>query len=181
MKKITFFFLLVLLTITSFSYSQSTIRFGLKGGLNYANFSGSDINTDALTSYHAGVLLELNLFDNLAIQPELFYSTVGATYTNTIENIKSELGYISIPLIAKFNLSELFYIELGPQASFLLINKDDVYNDYNKSDFSVNAGLGINLSKNIFGSARYNLGVTEIRRDTEIKNAAVQFSVGFIF
>ncbi|WP_338409233.1 porin family protein [uncultured Flavobacterium sp.] len=180
MKKNTLL-IVAILSLSTTIHAQSNFNFGVKAGLNYANFINTEIQTDAITSYHVGILYEMQLFDNLAIQPELFYSTVGATYTNTIENIKSELGYISIPLIAKFNLSELFYIELGPQASFLLINKDDVYNDYNKSDFSVNAGLGINLSKNIFASARYNLGVTEIRRDTEIKNAAVQFSVGFIF
>lgn len=170
-----------MLTISSFSYAQSNIKLGIKAGLNYSNFTNIEIKTDAITSYHAGLILEIGLFDNLAIQPEILYSTVGASYNNTITDVKNELGYISIPLMAKFNLSESLYLEVGPQGSFLLENRDEVYSDYNKFDFGVNAGLGVNLTKNLFASARYSLGVTEISRNADAKNAIVQASVGLLF
>lgn len=176
-----YFLLLTLLTISQITLAQSNLKFGIKGGLNYANFTNSEVNTDAITSYHAGILMEFSLFDNLAIQPELLYSTVGARYDNAITDIKNELGYISIPVLVKFSLSESLFLELGPQGSFLLENKDEVYNDYNKFDFSVNAGLGVNLTKNLFASARYNLGVTEIARDADAKNSVVQISLGLLF
>ena len=180
MKKSTFL-IITLLTISQIAVAQSNLRFGVKAGLNYANFTNTEIKTDAITSYHAGILMEFSIFDNLAIQPELLYSTVGASYDNAITDVKNELGYISIPILAKFNLSESLFLEAGPQGSFLLNKKDEVYDDYNEFDFSVNAGLGVNLTKNLFVSARYNLGVSEIARDAEAKNSVVQLSLGLLF
>ena len=180
MKK-TAFLIVTLLTISQVTLAQSNLRFGIKAGLNYANFTNTDVKTDAITSYHAGILMEFSLFDNLAIQPELLYSTVGASYDNLTEDIKNELGYISIPVLAKFNLSETLFLEAGPQGSFLLNKKDEVFDDYNRFDFSVNAGVGVNLTKNLFANARYNIGVTEIARDADAKNSVVQLSVGLLF
>lgn len=182
MKNIKGIILAIMLTTITFSYSQSNVRFGVKAGINYANFSGSDINTDAISNYHAGILVELKLFDNLAIQPELLYSTIGASYDFVGNEIKNELGYISIPVLAKFNLSQSLFLEVGPQAGFLLSNKDEVnINDYNTFDFSVNAGLGINISKNLFANARYNAGLTEVSRSADVKNSVFQVSVGLLF
>jgi opacity protein-like surface antigen len=176
-----YFLLLTLLTIFQTTNAQSNIRFGVKAGLNYANFTNTEVKTDAITSYHAGILMEFSLFDNLAIQPELLYSTVGASYDSAFTEFKNELGYISIPVLAKFNLSESLFLEAGPQGSFLLNKKDEVFDDYNKFDFSVNAGIGVNLTKNLFATARYNIGVTEIARDADAKNSVVQLSVGLLF
>ncbi|WP_339839792.1 porin family protein [uncultured Flavobacterium sp.] len=180
MKKLAFL-VVTLLTISQITNAQSNIRFGVKAGLNYANFTNTKVQTDAITNYHAGILVEISLFDNLAIQPELLYSTVGASYDSAITEFKNELGYISIPVVAKFNLSESLFLEAGPQGSFLLSKKDEVFDDYNKVDFSVNAGVGINLTKNLFASARYNVGVTEIARDADAKNSVFQLSVGLLF
>jgi hypothetical protein len=41
---------------------------------------GSDLQFDALTSLHAGLVAEIKLVDSFSIQPELLYSTQGATY-----------------------------------------------------------------------------------------------------
>lgn len=181
MKKLVFS-IVTLLTISQFNYAQSNIKFGVKAGLNYANFSNTEIQTEAITNYHAGIIVEFGLFDNLAIQPELLYSTVGASYDTAVSDFKNELGYISIPVLAKFNLSDALFLEAGPQGSFLLSKKDEVnINKYNTFDFSLNAGLGVNLTKNLFVSARYNLGVTEIARDADAKNSVFQLSAGILF
>lgn len=181
MKKIAFF-IVSLLTISQIANAQSNIRFGAKAGLNYANFTNTEIQTDAITSYHAGLLMEISLFDNLAIQPELLYSTVGASYDTAVADFKNELGYISVPVMAKFNLSETLFLEAGPQGSFLLSKKDEVnIEDYNTFDFSANVGLGLEITKNLFASVRYNLGLTEIARDADAKNSVFQVSAGIIF
>ena len=63
------------------------VKFGIKAGLNYANQNGTAITvdntnytTDAITSYHAGLVAEISLIKGFSIQPELIYSTQGATY-----------------------------------------------------------------------------------------------------
>src|SRR5690606_3564388 len=98
------------------------------GGANFANQYGDDfpdVDKEGITSYHAGLVSEIKLFDSFAIQPELLYSTQGATYKNAVAEFKNELGYLSIPVLAKFYLSKSLSLEVGPQASFLLSERND--------------------------------------------------------
>lgn len=168
--------------VLSFTAQAQLLQIGVKGGLNYANFSGSDIQTDAITSYHAGLIAEIKLLDKFAIQPELLYSTQGASYDNAGTEFKNELGYIAIPLLAKVYLSKSFSLELGPQASFLLSERNNFdVNDANTFDFAVDAGLSFKVTKNIFLQGRYVLGLTEISSNADAKNSVLQFSAGLMF
>ena len=180
MKKVIFTFML--LGIGILGTNAQTVKFGVKAGLNYANFTGSDVQTDAITSYHAGIVSEINLAKSFSIQPELLYSTQGASYENAIDEYKNELGYISLPVILKVYLSDSFSLELGPQASFLLNKKDEFnLNDYNTFDFSANAGVGLKITDTLFAQARYSLGLTEISKNADAKNSVVQVSLGIMF
>ena len=180
---------IALFSITTFAVQAQSVKFGVKAGINYANEIGTNIivnednyKTEAITSYHAGVVAEIGLVKGLAFQPELIYSTQGATYKNTLEEIKNELGYISIPAVLKIDLNKSFSLELGPQASFLLSEKNDFEaKDANTFDFSVVGGLGLKVTKNIFVQARYGLGLTEMSEDAQTKNSVVQVSAGILF
>ena len=180
---------IALFSITTFVVQAQSVKFGVKAGLNYANEIGTNIivnsenyKTEAITSYHAGVVAEIGLFKGLAFQPELIYSTQGATYTNTLEEIKNELGYLSIPAVLKIDLNKSFSLELGPQASFLLSEKNDFdAKDSNTFDFSIVGGLGLKITKSIFVQARYGLGLTEMSEDAKTKNSVVQVSAGILF
>ncbi|NRT15298.1 opacity protein-like surface antigen [Flavobacterium sp. 28A] len=166
----------------SFSAHAQLAKIGIKGGLNYANINGSEIQTDAITSYHVGLVAELKLTEKFAVQPELLYSTQGATYKNALTEFKNELGYLAIPVLAKVYLNKTISLELGPQASFLLSEKNDFdIKDSNTFDFSVNAGLGVKITENFFLQGRYNLGLTDVSKDAETKNSVVQVSAGFFF
>ena len=171
-----------LLFAISFSAQAQLLQIGAKVGLNYANFSGTDIQTDAITSYNAGLIAEIKLLDKFAIQPELLYTTQGASYKDGINEIKNELGYIAIPVLAKIYLSKSFSLELGPQASFLLSEKNNFdANDSNTFDFAVDAGLSFKITKNIFVQGRYVLGLTEVSPNADAKNSVLQFSAGLMF
>jgi opacity protein-like surface antigen len=166
----------------SISTQAQLLNFGIKGGLNYANLTGSTTKTDAITSYHVGVLAEINLSEKFSIQPELLYSTQGATYKTILGDIDNELGYLSIPVMAKIHLNKMISLELGPQASFLLSEKDefDIHNQ-NTFDFAAAGGLGFKITKSIFVQARYVLGLTEVSKDADTKNSVVQVSAGLLF
>jgi opacity protein-like surface antigen len=166
----------------SVSTQAQLLNFGVKGGLNYANLTGSTTKTDAIASYHVGVLAEINLSEKFTIQPELLYSTQGATYKTILGDIDNELGYLSIPVMAKIHLNKMISLELGPQASFLLSEKDefDIHNQ-NTFDFAAAGGLGFKITKSIFVQARYVLGLTEVSKDAETKNSVVQVSAGLLF
>lgn len=171
-----------LLLVLSFSSQAQLLQIGAKVGLNYANFSGTDIQTDAITSYHAGLIAEIKLMDKFAIQPELLYTTQGASYENAGNEFTNELGYIAIPVLAKIYLSKSFSLELGPQASFLLSQKNNFdVADPNTFEFAVDAGLSFKITKNIFVQGRYVLGLTEVSPNADAKNSVLQFSAGLMF
>jgi opacity protein-like surface antigen len=176
------FLVTTLLFALSFSAQAQFLQFGIKAGLNYSNFSGTDIQTDAITSYHGGLIAEIKLLDKFAIQPELLYTTQGASYENAGKEFKNELGYIAIPVLAKIYLSKSFSIELGPQASFLLNEKNNFdVADPNTFEFAVDAGLSFKITKNIFVQGRYVLGLTEISPNADAKNSVLQLSAGLMF
>ena len=171
-----------ILIVLSFSAQAQLLQIGVKAGLNYANFSRTEIQTDAITSYHAGLVAEIKLLDKFSIQPELLYTTQGASYENAGQEFKNELGYIAIPVLAKIYLSDSFSLELGPQASFLLSEKDKFNaKDSNTFDFGLAAGLGFKITKNIFIQGRYVLGLSEVSAEAETKNSVFQVSAGLLF
>ena len=182
-------FVTVLLVAISMNMQAQLVKFGVKAGVNYANQNGSDITvnstnytTSAITSYHAGLIAEIKLVDSFAIQPELLYSTQGATYKNAGEEFRNELGYLSIPVLAKINLNKFVSLELGPQASFLLSERNNFdVKDANTFDFAVVGGLGLNITKSLFIQGRYGLGLTDASKDAQVKNSVVQVSAGLKF
>ncbi len=180
MKKIIV--IIVLMLVSSANVQAQLLKFGIKGGLNYANLTSSNIQTDALTSYHIGLLAEIKVSDKFALQPELLYSTQGATYKTILGDIDNKLGYLSIPIMAKIYLNNTVSLELGPQASFLLSEKDqfDIENQ-STFDFAVAAGLGVKITKSIFIQGRYGLGLTEVSKNAQTKNSVVQLSAGILF
>lgn len=172
----------VLLLALSVNVQAQLLQLGVKAGINYANFTGSSVQTDAITSYHGGLVAEIKLLDKFAIQPELLYTTQGATYKTVLGDVKNELGYIAIPVLAKIYLGKSFSLEFGPQASFLLNKKGDfTINDPNTFDFAIDAGLGLKVTKSIFIEGRYVLGLTEVSSTAETKNSVLQLSAGLMF
>ncbi|MFT7164939.1 MAG: hypothetical protein ACI9CZ_001521 [Flavobacterium sp.] len=183
----------ILVAIVVFAMSNAAqaqlVKFGIKGGVNYANQNGSSItvngtnyNTDAITSYHAGLVAEVKLTDGFSIQPELLYSTQGATYKNALEEFKNELGYLSIPVLAKIHLNKTVSLDLGPQASFLLSERNNFdYKNAETFDFAAVGGLSFNITKSFFLQGRYVLGLTEASKDAQVKNSVLQVSAGFTF
>lgn len=187
MKKI------ILITVIFLGLSMNLqaqfLKFGIKGGVNIANQNGSNIiinstnyKTSEITNYHVGLVAEMKLVNSFAIQPELLYTTHGANYKNAVEDFENQLGYISIPLMAKIKLNKVISLELGPQASFLLSEKNNFDSkDTETFDFAANGGLGFSITKNLFVQARYILGLTDVSKDAEVKNSVVQISAGILF
>lgn len=178
----------VLFIATSATIQAQLVQFGVKAGVNFASQTGDAglegvaFDKEGITSYHVGVLAEIKLLEKFSIQPELLYSTQGATYKNAVDEFKNELGYLSIPVMAKFYLTKSVSLELGPQASFLLSEKNDFdVKDAETFEFGLNAGLGLKITKNLFIQGRYGLGLTEASKNADVKNSTFQISAGFLF
>jgi hypothetical protein len=182
---------LTVVLFSAFTSSAQIFRLGLKAGINYANQNGTAITvnstnykTEAITNYHIGLLAEVKLGEGFSIQPEILYSTQGAKYDaiGVVNDFTNNIGYISIPVMAKINLNNTFSLELGPQASFLLNKKNDVsINDQKNLDFGAGAGIGVHITKSLFIQGRYVVGLTEISPEAKVKNSVLQVSAGLMF
>jgi hypothetical protein len=183
MKK---FLLLAVVTVLGFTnVNAQEIKFGAKGGLNFASISGDNIKgNDVVTAFNFGVLSEIPISDKFSFQPELMYSGQGYSFNNNT----IALSYLNIPLMGKYYLTKGLSIEAGPQIGFLLSAKNektDVKDSFNTFDFGVNFGLGYKLDNGLNFGARYNLGLTDINNlegsSSKNKNGVFQLSIGYSF
>ncbi len=180
MKKL---FLLAIAVIGFSINSQAQdIKFGVKGGVNFANLtdlSGADL--DSRTGFHLGAVLQLSLMETFAIQPELLYSAQGAS----IGDFDIDLDYINIPILAKLKFAGIASVEAGPQFGFVI---NDGIEEFAQSfggdaeaksfDLGLAVGAGVEFG-GFFGQVRYNLGLTEVADDSDGKNSNFQVSVGY--
>lgn len=183
MKKIL---LLAVVTVLGFTnVNAQEIKFGAKGGLNFASISGNNsTGSDMVTSFNFGVLSEILISDKFSFQPELMYSGQGYSFNdNTIA-----LSYLNIPLMGKYYLTKGLSIEAGPQIGYLLSAKNEstnVKDTFKKVDFAANLGIGYKLENGLNFGARYNFGLSNINNldnsSSKYKNRVFQLSVGYFF
>lgn len=207
MKKV----ILTVAAIFAFGFANAQeVKYGVKAGLNLSTLTGDVEDVKSLAGFHAGGFVEIKLMDKFAIQPELLYSTQGAKSEYSISEDgfigrgeeKVKLGYLNLPVMAKYFVAPGFSIEAGPQVGFLLSAKNeydysvsgfgitesesgetDIKDSTESIDFSLNVGAGYEFNQNIFVQARYNFGLTNVAKDTDgsIKNGVVQVSIGYKF
>jgi Outer membrane protein beta-barrel domain len=178
MKKLIVAAILVIAGATS--AEAQLLKFGVKGGVNFANFNGGadEIDYSGRTGFHAGAVAEVKLFENFSIQPELLYTSQGADVDGFDD---FNLDYVSVPVLAKFYiLTDKLSLEVGPQFSFLIDEAEESFEN-ETFDFAAAGGIGLNITKNFFAQARYTIGLTEASKDAEVKNAVFQVSVGYMF
>lgn len=199
------------------SGSSTGVKFGAKAGLNMSNFGGDFEDTKAIFGFHAGAFAEIKISDKFSFQPELLYSTQGAKFDSSVtdlsgafptvekENGEINLGYINIPLMAKYYATEKLFIEAGPQVGFLVsaiedynysytvngvlvdsevLDREDVKDNYETIDYGMNLGLGYYFTENISAGVRYNFGLSNILKDSgdfKSNNGVFQLSIGYKF
>lgn len=176
-----YFTIVFALTFVSFSKAQ-VLSYGIKGGLNFSNFrdgSLSGFQFETATNYHFGLFTELKVLSNLYLQPELLYSTVGAQFNRVGFDVKNQLGYISIPVLAKVYVNDdNLSIEVGPQFSFLASERNRIGTETEDYEFGIVAGLGFRLTDMFYIQGRYVLGMSDIKQNSDIKNSVIQLSLG---
>lgn len=179
MKKLIY----LLVAFTSIATMQAQgINFGVKAGANFSDFTG-DVDTESITSFHAGAVLELNLVPTFSIQAEGLFSSQGATYKDTATEIAKDinLDYISVPLMAKYYiLPKKLSFMAGPQFSFLVDEAEESY-ESNSFDMAAAGGVELKIIAGLFAQARYTIGLTDVSDSIEAKNAVFQLSLGYFF
>jgi hypothetical protein len=198
MKKISLIALVLFTGAAIFAQDQpqlrtemsSAVRFGIKAGVNIAKldvdeYPGATVNTK--TSMGGGLLVNIPVGSGgLAVQPELLYNGMGAKIKlpasgipPTITSYEQDLHYLSLPVMLQWKSSGGLYLELGPQASYLIraTADDGTTDESNKDDFdnfdiAAAGGIGFMSRIGLGVGARYNYGLSNILEDGGGNNSA---------
>jgi hypothetical protein len=190
MKKIV----LSLVAIMAFGFANAQdVKFGAKLGFNFSTISSLE-GAETKLGLAIGGLAEIKLNEKFAIQPELMYSMLGAKGKASNETV--ELGYVVIPVMAKYYVADKFSLEAGPQIGFLAFAKMasydsnqtiDVKDLFNKTDFGMNFGGNYDFANNFSAGLRYTAGLTETfkseYKDSGLKgkNSNIALTVAYKF
>ena len=173
--------------------AQRKVYFSPKAGLNITNFTNTQGNWKS--GLNLGLGVELPVSPKIGLETGLYYSEYGANIDNQFLNEKQivKLGYIQIPVFAKYYLFKGFNIFGGPQVFYKINEKvKPLYTDvtYNK-DFSLNGviGLGYQFDFGLLFSVNYSLGINSIAQPIYAtanntfnhRNNAWQFNIGWRF
>jgi len=180
---------LMILGLSTLSVNAQTLHYGVKAGYNGANIGGDVKEGNTLNTFHAGLLLEVELNNKFSIQPEILYSAQGSKYNS---GRKSNIDYINVPILAKYYFIDRFSVEAGPQIGFLTKSEDKWngetvdYKDETKSiDLSLPVGLSYRFPMDFFISARYIFGLSNFNdlenSSYKMNHKVFQIALGYRF
>jgi hypothetical protein len=201
-------FLIVLMMIFAFEGAQAQVKFGPKVGMNLSTMtlksSGLSIDPKMLVGFHAGIISEIGLSENLKLQPGILFSTKGSKYELTIFEQPYELslapGVIEVPVNVLYSFgtgSTKINVFAGPYIAYGFTGKaksdgdsqdisfgTSTEDDMKPFDFGLNFGAGVNIN-GLLISAQYGLGLANLAPDssgdTEMKNQVIGISLGYLF
>lgn len=121
MKKLILTCSILFLACCSFAQGISG---GIKAGLNLADqkFSGDgfSIDTKVKPGVHVGGFLTVMFSEKLGLQPEVLFSMQGAKFDSDFLDGQTNFNYLTVPVLVRYNISEMFSLHAGPQVGFLL-------------------------------------------------------------
>lgn len=181
-------------------YAQEA-RMGVKGGLNVSNLYVDDVNDEnSRLGINVGLYGQILSTDFFALQPELLYTTKGSKneYDGFVDqDVKFNLNYLEVPVLAVFKLGEVAEIHAGGYGSYLLnanvSYEGDIINggedldrdNFKTYDYGLVGGLGLNFGGIQVGT-RYNYGLVKLAKTDnaktilgDSKNSVAQIYVAF--
>lgn len=179
--------------------SATAPTFGLIAGANFATFNGSDASgVKTLTGLAVGAQATFSFNPTVFLQPQLLYSMKGAQESFADTTLKVKLNYVELPVMLGVHLASAQsharpYIMAGPTVAYLASCKvnlsfsgasgeaDCASGSTNSIDLGVTGGAGIELATGrvtLSLAARYALGLSEPIKNSNIKNAGFNVSVG---
>jgi hypothetical protein len=183
MKKLIVICLMLVASTSAFSQSFSI---GPKAGINVSNYTGGDIESDALVGYHIGGIINYGFGEVFSIQPEVLFSTQGAKVSNAGQKNDFKISYLTVPVMLKFKTKGGFYLELGPQVGFRTSSNipDQTINNFAKGlDLAAAGGLGFQSNIGLGVGVRYVAGLSKVgdfnagNINPDFRNSVIQASI----
>jgi len=197
MKKITILIITLFALFTTSCFAQveagSGFQFGIKAGINVANVTIKTGDATFSPKYRyaptGGFFASLPIGSrDLRIQPELLYSGLGF---RSGDAGKAKYTYLVLPVLLKYAIANTGVAAYaGPQIGYVLTAKEesggpveDVKNALKSTDIAGIIGVEYTFPVGVTISSRYQLGFTNIAKESSseefAKLNAVTFTVGY--
>jgi opacity protein-like surface antigen len=177
-------FLFAVITLLMVHGAMGQIKVGVKAGGNLSTINTVHISCDMKFGFHIGGFAEFVMNDKISIQPELLYSTQGASATQDGVTVNANVNYINVPVLLKLNIAEGLSAEIGPQVGILVGAKQgskNIKEDCYTFDLTAIAGLSYTFAEKFVVGARYGFGLTNISKDVKTQNRVISLSIGYKF
>lgn len=163
----------IILTIMAFAAfgtaNAQDIKFGVKAGANFSNFTG-DADVDGRTGFYIGGLADFTVSEKFHVQPELLYSMEGGK--------DAELDFVRIPIMAKYYVMDGLNLQAGPMLGFKIGGEDGLDEATKSLDYGLGFGAAYELPIGVFFDLRYNLGLANISDNDMFDLGTTAFQVG---
>ncbi|MDA0314332.1 MAG: porin family protein [Bacteroidetes bacterium] len=179
--------ILAFLIFTAAAQAQIGVRAGI-GSTNFSNGESQRAFT-SITGIHLGAYYGLRATNKLTVEPGLFYSGKGykTVPLGASQEIKENLGYLDIPLLARYAFNSTFNLFAGPQAGFLLSRtrtsgtvKDTNAESLGGYEIGAILGMGYQMSSGVNLQFSYDFGVVPFKYyEFEVNNTVFKLSVGY--
>ncbi len=159
--------------------------YGMRIGANLSSIDSDNIPEnleDSRFGIVVGFLVEYPITQKWSIQPEFQFSSLG----NDDKTLR--VDYLQLPVLLKYNFSQLFNIHIGPQVGVKIWEWEDntgLETNFNTFNFAGVIGVGANITDNVFADLRYGFGLSNIIDDEDIPGGAegstrnIQLSIGY--
>lgn len=191
--------------------NSGQVEFGLDGGWNLSNQSGLS-QSKALSSFNLGFYFDIKLKQSWMLHTGVIVkSNVGAAgvpiyslgdpnldNSFTGGSIERKLSYFHVPVLAKYNFNNHFFVEAGPQLGLLykafdefsntvqgdeLIYRNEIRDGFHRLDAGLTTGIGYRLmnGNGMNLGIRYYYGLVDVVVDDtggSVSNRSLYLTVG---
>ena len=177
-------------------FAAGTFSLQPKVGLTLSEVSANDARTKA--GFTAGVEAQYQVKNWLGVAAGVSYAQQGTKIKNY--DPKINLGYVNVPIMAKFYPVKGLALGAGIQPGFMTSAKIkgdgaemDIKNACNTFDFSIPLSVAYEAPFGLVIEARYNAGLTNVAKDafnssndtydkiTKNKNNVIMLTIGYKF
>ena len=198
MKKIMMIAAMMVATVAAKAqFEPGTFSFQPKVGFNLASITADD--TKYKPGFAVGLEGQYQMNNWFGLSAAVMYQQQGTKVKN-IDDLKWNIDYVNIPLMAKFYVTKGLSLNVGLQPGFMVKSKFkiadadlDVKDACNKFDLSIPLSIAYELPMGLTFEARYTYGVTNVGKDAfdsknstydklyKNKNDVFQITVGYKF
>jgi hypothetical protein len=174
------------LFLTHLSFSQSSIRFGIRGGVHAGTQFGRAIYYNpkgTLIGFEGAIFANIELSEDISLCPEIAFSQKGFK----VDTMEISSNYFEVPLLLKINMGDGgIYTIIGPYVSYLPTVNINAPNE-KALGWGGTFGLGTRFGDHVLIEGRYNFNGNIWKLGTDgtnpygFRNTTISLSLGYLF